>query len=164
MPGNVRLPSFTLHNQSGETISTQALHGRAVAVTFIDTACKDSCPIIAGVMGRAVSLLTPAERRHISALAISVDPSTDNPRSVGRFLRERGALGKLDFLLGSSQELQAAWRAFSILSAQESGDAAIHSAPVRIYDRQGRWVSTLHAGVDLTATNLVHDLRQAFQA
>jgi hypothetical protein len=34
----------------------------------------------------------------------------------------------------------------------------MHSAPVRIYDREGRWRSTLHAGVDLTPANLAHDI------
>jgi hypothetical protein len=32
-------------------------------------------------------------------------------------------------------------------------------APVRIYDGRRRLVSTLHAGVDLTEENLVHELR-----
>jgi len=32
---------------------------------------------------------------------------------------------------------------------------------VRIYDASGVWVSTLHAGVDLTDENLIHDLRVA---
>jgi len=32
---------------------------------------------------------------------------------------------------------------------------------VRIYDRDGVWVSTLHAGADLTTENLVHDVRVA---
>jgi hypothetical protein len=29
---------------------------------------------------------------------------------------------------------------------------------VRLSDREGRWVPTLHAGVDLSVENLVHDL------
>lgn len=38
---------------------------------------------------------------------------------------------------------------------------AFHSAPVRIFDSRGVWVSTLHAGVDLTPENLANDLRVA---
>jgi hypothetical protein len=37
----------------------------------------------------------------------------------------------------------------------------MHSAPVRVYDAEGRWRSTLNAGVDLTPANLAHDLRLA---
>jgi copper oxidase (laccase) domain-containing protein len=60
--------------------------------------------------------------------------------------------------------LEADHRSRSSVKLEASPAAAVHSAPVRIYDRRGRWVSTLHAGVESTATNLVHDLRQASQA
>jgi len=53
-----------------------------------------------------------------------------------------------DDLLGL-QSLQAPL--FDSLSAQ-------HSAPLRIYDRSVVWVATLHAGVDLSEENLLHDL------
>lgn len=48
-----------------------------------------------------------------------------------------------------------------MLSALESGDADTHSAPVRIYSRSGRWLAMQHAGVDLSAANLVHDISLA---
>jgi protein SCO1 len=163
VPGHIRLPRFTLLDYSGRPVSTRSLRGRVVLVTFLDTACKDSCPIIAGVIGRAIPQLTPAERGLVSALAVTVDPSTDTPQSVRRFLGARGALGKLNFLLGSRSNLEPVWRAFHVLSAVASGDVELHSAPVRIYDRRGRWVSTLHAGADLTAANLVHDVREALR-
>jgi hypothetical protein len=35
---------------------------------------------------------------------------------------------------------------------------------VRIYDREGVWVATLHAGVDLSEDNLLHDIRAALVA
>lgn len=41
---------------------------------------------------------------------------------------------------------------------------AQHSAPLRIYDRSGVWVATLHAGVNLSEENLLHDLRAALAA
>nr|MDP9492365.1 hypothetical protein [Actinomycetota bacterium] len=59
---------------------------------------------------------------------------------------------------GPMPEIRRAWKSFKILASQESGSDIIHSAPVRVYDRQGLWVSTLHAGVDLSASNLAHDI------
>jgi hypothetical protein len=35
---------------------------------------------------------------------------------------------------------------------------------VRIYDRNGTWVTTLHPGADLTEANLAHDIRAALAA
>jgi hypothetical protein len=53
------------------------------------------------------------------------------------------------------------WNEFQVLSSLESGHDTLHSAPVRIYDRRGMWVATLHAGADLTEANLAHDIRVA---
>jgi hypothetical protein len=48
-----------------------------------------------------------------------------------------------------------------VLAVAPGGNANVHSAPVRIYDPRGTWVSTLAAGVDLTPANLAHDVRSA---
>jgi cytochrome oxidase Cu insertion factor (SCO1/SenC/PrrC family) len=142
----------------------RALRGRVVLVTFLDTDCKTKCPIIAGQVGAAIRLLSPAERREVVPLAITVNPASDNPASVRRFLRRRYALRELDFLLGSARQLRPVWKSFHVLSAAETGNADIHSADVRIFDRRGVWVSTLHAGVDLAPSNLAHDIRRALGA
>jgi hypothetical protein len=55
------------------------------------------------------------------------------------------------------------WKAFHVLSALDSGDADTHSAPVRVFDPEGEWVATLHAGADLTPGNLAHDVREALR-
>jgi cytochrome oxidase Cu insertion factor (SCO1/SenC/PrrC family) len=163
-PGVFRLPGFTLPDYTGKIVSSRDLRGSVVVLTFLDTDCKDSCPVIAGVIGAAVPRLSPSERRQVASIALTVNPAADTPRKVRRFLLERGALGKLDFLLGSVKTLEPVWRSFQILSAHESGDANFHSAPDRIYNRNGVWVSTLHPGVDLTAANLVHDVRVALRS
>jgi cytochrome oxidase Cu insertion factor (SCO1/SenC/PrrC family) len=137
------------------------LQGKVVLVTFIDSKCTESCPIIAGVIGATLPRLTTAERRQVEAVAISVEPRLDTPMSIRRFLRVRHALGVLDFLIGSVEQLRPVWKAFSVLPAVDTGSADIHSADVRIFDRDGIWVSTMHVGVDLTPANLVHDVRRA---
>jgi hypothetical protein len=45
----------------------------------------------------------------------------------------------------------------------DTGSDSIHSAPVRIYDPSRTSVSSLHAGVDLTPTNLAADIRTALR-
>ncbi len=56
------------------------------------------------------------------------------------------------------------WEAFQIAASFDTGVDTLHSAPVRIYDRGGVWVSTLHAGDDLTTENLVDDVRAVMTA
>jgi cytochrome oxidase Cu insertion factor (SCO1/SenC/PrrC family) len=163
-PPGIRLPEFILHNQRGETIATRKLEGRVVVFTFLDSACHDSCPIIASVIATVIRRLTPAERSHVSAFALTVNPSTDAPQNVTRFLRARGANGRLDFLLSTARKLQPLWKEFGVIPATQTGDADIHSADVRIFDRHGIWVTTQRPGVDLTPANLVHDLREALSS
>jgi hypothetical protein len=49
------------------------------------------------------------------------------------------------------------------ITPNKTAKADFHSADVRVYDRTGRWVSTLHAGVDLTPQNLAHDIKTALE-
>jgi len=107
-------------------------------------------------------LLSPSEGRQVASLAVTVNPRRDTPARAWVFLRQRQALG-LDFVVGTLQEMRPVWRAFHIVAAAETGNADIHSADVRVYDRKGEWVSTLHLPPDLTPGNVAHDLRRALR-
>ena len=160
-PPGINGPDFALRSYRGPVVRLAALRGKVVLVTFLDSKCTESCPIIAGVIGAALPRLLPAERRQVEAIAITVEPRLDTPASVRRFLGARHALGVLDFLIGSVRQLRPVWKAFHVLPAVDTGSADIHSADVRVFDRDGIWVSTMHVGVDLTPASLVHDIRLA---
>jgi cytochrome oxidase Cu insertion factor (SCO1/SenC/PrrC family) len=162
-PQGVHAPEFSLRSYRGDIVRMRDLRGKAVVVTFLDTKCTDKCPIIASQIGATLRLLPASARQQVVALAISVDPRADSPASVRSSLRRRHALGKLDFLLGTVRELRPVWHAFHIVSAADTGDADIHSADARIFDRRGIWVTTFHPGVDLTPQNLAHDLLTALK-
>ncbi|MFN2470984.1 MAG: hypothetical protein ABR583_08350 [Gaiellaceae bacterium] len=98
------------------------------------------------------------------ALAVTGDPAEDTPVSVRRFLAARRAEGRLDYLLGEERELRPLWTALKLLPSLDTGQDTLHSAPLRIYDREGVWVATLHAGADLSEENLLHDIRAALAA
>lgn len=162
-PRGIALSDFSLRNYDGRLVRSSDLSGRVTVLTFLDSQCTDSCPVIAWTVARTIDSLTSAERRDVQAVAISADPAEDTERSVRRFLARNRALGTL-FYVGGGQpepELRAVWDRFHVLSSLESGEDTLHSAPVRIYDRHGAWVTTLHAGVDLTEANLAHDIRVA---
>lgn len=161
-PVGLRLPPFRLRSYRRHIVDSSMLSGKAVLVTFLDTACTEACPLIAGQIGAALPLLSPAQRTDVEAVALSVQPKIDTPQRVRRFLEQRRALG-LDFLVGPLASLRRAWRSFYVVSAAETGNADTHSADVRIFDRRGVWVSTLRPGVDLTPANLAHDLRTALE-
>ena len=118
-------------------------------------------PRIASAVARGVGLLTASERRRVAAVAITTDPLTDTPAAARTFLRREHVSGRLRYLLGSVSELRPLWRAFAVLPSLDTGRHDFHSAPVRIYDPRGTWVTTQYAGVDLTPANIAHDLRVA---
>jgi protein SCO1/2 len=162
-PAAIRLPVFALEDDQGREVRSRELRGKAVAVTFLDSRCTDACPIIAAQIGQAVRTLGK-ERADFEALAITTDPVRDTPAAIDTFLRRFRAKGQLRYLDGTVGKLRPLWSAFSVVAAYDTGQANMHSAPVRIYDGNGRWRSTLNAGVDLTPANLVHDLREARDA
>ncbi len=162
-PGQIRLADFELRDHTGELVRSRDLRGKVVVLTFLDSQCTESCPIIAVQIARAVDGLAAEERPLVEAVAISTDPAEDTPQSVRSFLRRNRALGRLRYVGGGrpASELRPVWKRFQILSSLDSGEDTLHSAPVRVYDGHGVWVSSLHAGVDLTPENLVHDIRIA---
>jgi protein SCO1 len=162
-PAGITLPAFELSDDQGRPVRSSELRGKALAVTFLDTECVESCPIIAAQVPQAFKALRD-DRSSVEALAITVDPVGDTPRRIDEFLRRYRANGTLRYLDGTVSDLRPVWRAFQVQSSLDTGNSNMHSAPVRIYDREGRWRSTLNAGVDLTPANLANDLREALNA
>jgi len=162
-PRGIAMSDFSLRNHDGRLVRSSDLRGRVTVLTFLDSQCTESCPVIAWTVARTLEVLTQDERRDVRAVAISTDPTEDTPTSVRTFLATNRALGRLLYLGGGQpeSELRRVWNEFKVLSSLESGQDTLHSAPVRIYDRSGTWVATLHAGADLTEANLAHDLRVA---
>ena len=160
-PVTVALPDFELHDQDGRLVRTDDLRGKVVVLTFLDTKCREACPIIAGQIARAWSLLTAAERQAAVAIAISTDPRDDTRSSIRAFLVRHRATGTIRYLSGSVPDMKRLWRRFQILASLESGDPDSHSAPVRIYGRDLTWLATQHPGADLSPRNLLHDVRVA---
>jgi cytochrome oxidase Cu insertion factor (SCO1/SenC/PrrC family) len=162
-PAGIRAPDFTLLDYRGRTVRMLSLRGRVVVTTFVDSACHEACPIIVGQLAQALRTLDAEQRKRVVALAITVNPKIDTPAHVRRFLRERRALGEVDYLIGPAKRMRAVWTAYAILPAVDTGDADTHSADVRIFNPDGIWVATQHVGADLTPAHLVYDISRALR-
>lgn len=163
-PARFTLPSFELPSFDGGRVASRDLRGRVVLLTLLDSQCTDACPVIASVVARVVDRLAAKERAQVRALALSSDPVEDTPASVRRFLAAQRAIGRLEYLVGEERDLRPLWTALQVLPSADTGQDTLHSAPLRIYDREGVWVATLHAGADLSQANLLHDIRYALGA
>lgn len=153
---------FALHDAlSGDLVRMSDQRGRVVVLTFLESRCATACPLIASQVAEAMRRLPPEHRTDVVALAVSANPRDDTGTSVRAFLSRHRAVGQIRYLNRPEAELRRVWTDYQVLSALESGDADTHSAPVRIYSRSGRWLATQHAGADLSASNLVHDISLA---
>ncbi len=134
-PPGIPPADFALRNQDGQRVSVADLRGRVTVVTFLYTSCEDACPLVAQQIRGALDLLG----RDVPVLAVSVDPVDDTQRRARSFLLEQRLLHRMDFLLGSSEELHPVWEAFGIQpqAVREDGPESDHSVSVVLLDRDG---------------------------
>jgi protein SCO1 len=151
MPEGVRAPDFRLRDQDGDPVSMRALRGKPVAVTFLYTHCRDTCPVQAQTLRGALDLLG----HDVPALAIAVDPPRDTPDSAKAFLSKQSALGRIDFVLGSRGQLSPVWKGFAIRPQSVTTE---HQARFTLVDKHG-FQRIGYPGTEATPERLAHDLR-----
>lgn len=133
MPPGVPAPDFALPDERGNTIRMRALRGRAVAVAFLYTNCRDSCPLEAQLVRRALEQLGD-ESSKVAALAIAVDPPRDTPESARRFLINQQVIGRIRFVLGTRRQLAPVWKGFAVAPQTDESE---HQARITLVDPRG---------------------------
>lgn len=127
-------PQFALRDQRGRLVSLGALRGRTVVLTFLDSLCKQACPIEGKMLAAAIKQVPVAQRPRL--VVVSVDPGGDTPKTIARALHEwRLPAGTL-WVRGSKRELARVWRAYQITVDPVSGDI-VHSTALYLIDPKG---------------------------
>ncbi len=127
-------PAFALRDQTGRRVTLASLAGRTVALTFLDSLCKESCPIEGRMLASAIRQVSGPGRPQL--LVVSVDPAGDTPRTVARALHKWKLPADTLWLLGTHAQLKPVWNAYQITVDPVSGDI-IHSTAVYLIDRKG---------------------------
>jgi protein SCO1/2 len=105
-------PAFRLRDEEGRWATVADARGDVLALTFIYSTCRGSCPRQSTYIGEAVDRVGGG----VQVFGISVDPAGDTPERAKRFLERNGLDdGPMRFLLGSRRELQPVWAAFGIV-------------------------------------------------
>jgi protein SCO1 len=148
-------PPLVLHNFTGQSVSLTALQGRAVFVTFVYTHCPDVCPLIVSNLSLARRGLG-TKAHYVQMLAVTVDPHRDTPRAIHVFLAARGALGRMDYLLGSDSQLLRTWKAWHVeVMVNKKLLTTGHSAAVYGITASGRMAVVYPS--DFTPAQIIHD-------
>ena len=153
-PKSMTAPDFSLKDQQGRLVSVSGLRGRVLAVTFLDSHCKQLCPLEGDQLGQVQRSLGSAA--NLSLLVVSVAPATDTPESERAFAASHGWSGDWHWLSGSEDQLTAVWRAYSI-AVQGTPDNILHSTVLYLVDKNGFQRAGWAAG--LQPARLAQDVR-----
>jgi protein SCO1/2 len=151
LPPGVRAPDFKLRDERGRAVTMKEYRGKPVVVTFLYSHCHDTCPIQAQQIKGALDDLG----RDLPALAISVDPPGDTPKSVDRFNAEQGVTGRIRWVLGRESQLRPLWQGFHTTSQSPSSE---HMARLVLIDKRG-FQRIGYPSSQVTPERLAHDLR-----
>jgi protein SCO1/2 len=148
-------PPLVEHNFNGPLVSLASMRGKAVFVTFVYTRCPNVCPLIVSNLATAQRLLGGAAR-NVRFVAVTVDPTRDTPGAVKAFLSVRGALGRMDYLIGDRVRLMPIWKAWHVEVAIDNKLVTTgHSALVYGITASGR-IAVVYPS-SFTPQQIVHD-------
>jgi protein SCO1/2 len=131
-PADMRpAPPFALRDQDGRLVSRNQLRGRVWAITFLDSRCRQACPVVARELATTQRLL--GKHDPLVVVMVSVLPDYDTPARVRTFVRQAGLTGDWHWLLGTQQQLTPVWNEYGI----EVVSGVEHTAALYLVDRRG---------------------------
>jgi len=136
-PGARPAPDFALRDQHGALVSLRSLRGRTVLLTFLDSQCHSSCPIVGRQLGSVLRRLPAAARPAI--VVVSVDPAGDTRTGIAHALAKWGLAGPwtLHWLNAARRvQLEHVWKRYGIVVQPTSHDI-MHSLALYLIDRRG---------------------------
>ena len=152
--GSMTAPDFSLRDQDNKPVSVSALRGHVLAITFLDSHCKQLCPLQGDQLGQTMRSLGPHD--NLSLLVVSVAPATDTADSERAFAAAHHWSGDWHWLTGTPDELAGVWKAYSI-AVQGTPDNILHSTVLSLVDKRGFQRAGWAAG--LQPEQLARDVR-----
>src|SRR5579863_5189123 len=130
-------PDFTLMNQFGQPVSLSSLRGHEVVLAFIDSRCKDVCPLTAQIMYDAKSRLKASSASQVELVAINANPTATSVAVVQAWSIAHGMLHQWLFLTGSAKQLESIYHLYHVYVQVDSSGRDIHDPITFIIDAQG---------------------------
>ena len=134
---------FTLVGSDGQPFSSAALEGKPYVMYFGFTRCGNVCPI---TLSRLVKLRQQAGGdEKFKIVFVTIDPKYDGPKQVGQYadLFNSPIIG----LTGSQAQIDKVKKQFGIYAEPSPhpmpGKEMMHSAIVLLFDRNGKFVTTI---------------------
>jgi len=145
-------PDFTLLDQSGSVIRLSDFQGNVVVLTFMDSKCKDTCPLTAVHFRETYRQLDKNESDQIVFLGVNVNVEVHSVAEVLETTRawHLDEIPSWHFLTGSSAALEPVWKAYGVSATHSpDGNSIMHTPGTFLIDPSGqeRWyLSTVISG------------------
>jgi protein SCO1/2 len=151
-------PALQLRNYLGRPVDIASYRGKAVLVTFIYTHCPDVCPLITSNLRVAQNLMGKATAEKTQIIAVSVDPRGDNSKTVTAFLAHHEMTGRMQYLVGSAEELGAVWKAWGVGSQRDANNPDLVEHSGLIYGITGSGKRLTIYSANFQPSDIVHDV------
>jgi len=103
------LGHFSLTDDHGRAVSTQALLGKPIVISMVYTSCYKTCPMTIRHLARVVEKARETlGYDSFSVLAIGFDSQSDTPQAMQHFARKQGIENSGWYLLSADSETIAA--------------------------------------------------------
>jgi len=146
LPGFTLGGPFTLTGADGKPFSSSKLAGKPYAIFFGFTHCPDVCPTTLARLAQLRKQLGKGEDA-FRIVFVTVDPERDTPEAVGAYtqLFNTPVIG----LTGSRAQIDQVAKQHAVYQAKvpqtdaPDGYTMDHGAAVLLFDRDGKFVSTI---------------------
>jgi protein SCO1 len=157
-------PSFMLTTQNNAQLKLTDLRGKVVAVTFIFTTCKDTCPVLTAKLVSVQKKLSAEINPNVAFIAISLTPKHDTPDVLKAYANAHNAdLSRWSFLTGDAKQIQALAKQYGVfVKAKKTADDVDHGFLTSIVDRAGV-IRVQYMGVRFEVNELLADLQSLVQ-
>ena len=151
-------PAFTLTAQDERRLSLSDLRGKAVVLTFIYTACADTCPLLTAKMAALQGRLGVDFAQRVFFVSITVDPERDTPAVLKGYGAAHGA--KFEgwaFLTGTPAEIREVAKGYGIYYKKTARGDVDHTFLTSVIDPRG-FLRVQYMGVRFEPAELLTDV------
>ena len=139
---------FRLTDQNGSVINLSDFRGKVVVLTFMDSKCKDTCPLTAAQLRQAYRQFDRNESNQVAFIGINVNSEANTIADVHEITKtwRLEEIPSWHFLTGSREDLEAIWKDYGIAVASGAdGNEIMHTPGLFLIDPSGqkrRYIST----------------------
>lgn len=152
-------PEFALTTQTGERLALSDLRGKVLAVTFIYTTCKDTCPLLTAKMAIIQRNLGADFGPRVRFASISVEPEVDTPAVLKAYADKYGAdPAGWSFLTGTGAEIRDVVKRYGAFAKRVKPGNVDHLFLTSLIDRKGM-LRVQYLGYRFDPDEMLRDLR-----